>query len=79
LLTDLQGLVDLDVEIAKCEKKLDVVRMNLAKVQKVEAQPDYATTVPENVRLANEEKVSNMPRPGNYNLIIPFIAENVGC
>lgn len=53
-----QGLVDLDVEIAKCEKKLDVVRMNLSKVTKLESHPDYETTVPADVRLANEEKVS---------------------
>lgn len=53
-----QGLVDLDVEIAKCEKKRDLARMNLQKIVKVEAQADYAETVPENVRGANEEKVS---------------------
>jgi valyl-tRNA synthetase len=54
-----QGLVDLDVEIAKCEKKLDLARMTLEKVRKVEAQPDYEDTVPENVRIANEEKVGH--------------------
>jgi valyl-tRNA synthetase len=53
---DLQGLVDLDVEIAKAEKKLDLARLNLDKVVKVESQPDYEDTVPANVRLANEEK-----------------------
>jgi len=51
--------VDLDVEIAKCEKKLDVARINLAKITKLESQEDYSSTVPENVRQANEEKVSN--------------------
>ncbi|KIK55696.1 hypothetical protein GYMLUDRAFT_205313 [Collybiopsis luxurians FD-317 M1] len=54
--TLVRGNVDLDVEIAKCEKKLDVVRMNLQKIVKQESQADYATTVPENVRLANDEK-----------------------
>lgn len=49
--------MDLDVEIAKCEKKRDLARMNLQKIVKVEAQADYAETVPENVRVANEEKV----------------------
>jgi valyl-tRNA synthetase len=55
--TLVRGLVDLDVEIAKCDKKLDLARMNLAKIVKVESQPDYTETVPENVRLANEDKV----------------------
>ncbi|KAJ3564931.1 hypothetical protein NP233_g7968 [Leucocoprinus birnbaumii] len=54
--TLVRGLVDLDVEIAKCDKKLDLARLNLAKIVKVEAQPDYGETVPENVRLTNEEK-----------------------
>jgi len=53
----LQGLIDFDVEIAKCEKKLNLARLNLEKVQKVESQPDYEETVPENVRLINEDKV----------------------
>ncbi|KAI9452674.1 tRNA synthetases class I-domain-containing protein [Russula earlei] len=51
-----RGLVDLDAEIAKCEKKLQLARMNLDKVRKVEAQPDYAETVPDNVRLINEDR-----------------------
>ncbi|KAK7463838.1 valine--tRNA ligase [Stygiomarasmius scandens] len=54
--TLVRGLVDLDVEIAKCEKKLDVARINLAKITKLESQEDYSSTVPENVRQANEEK-----------------------
>jgi hypothetical protein len=52
-----QGLIDIDAEIAKCEKKLQLAQMNLDKVRKVEAQPDYADTVPENVRLINEDRV----------------------
>ncbi|KAF9447078.1 hypothetical protein P691DRAFT_776381 [Macrolepiota fuliginosa MF-IS2] len=54
--TLVRGLVDLDVEIAKCDKKLDLARLNLAKIVKVESQADYAETVPENVRAANEDK-----------------------
>lgn len=49
--------MDLDVEIAKCEKKLDLAKLNLEKVRKVESQPDYEDTVPASVRLQNEEKV----------------------
>ncbi|KAJ6465158.1 tRNA synthetases class I-domain-containing protein [Mycena vitilis] len=51
-----RGFVDLDVEIAKCDKKLDLSKINLQKIIKLESQPDYAETVPENVRLANSEK-----------------------
>lgn len=49
--------MDLDVEIAKCDKKLDLARLNLGKILKVEGQGDYKETVPETVRLANEDKV----------------------
>jgi len=52
-----QGLVNLEAEISKCDKKLDLARLNLAKVIKVESQPDYLVTVPEDVRASNEEKV----------------------
>jgi len=55
--TLVKGLVDLDVEIAKCKKKLDLALLNQAKIVKTEAQPDYVETVPESVRLANEDKV----------------------
>ena len=53
-----QGQVDIDGEINKCEKKLALAQMNLSKIEKVEQQADYEATVPENVRLGNEEKVS---------------------
>ncbi len=49
--------MDLDVEIAKCDKKLDLAKLNLEKVRKVESQADYEETVPANVRLINEDKV----------------------
>jgi valyl-tRNA synthetase len=52
-----RGQVDLEAEIAKTEKKLGLARMNLEKILKIEAQPDYAATVPENARSSNEEKV----------------------
>ena len=48
------------MEIAKCDKKLDLAKMSLDKILKVEAQADYETTIPENVRLANEDKVRTM-------------------
>lgn len=49
--------MDLDVEIAKCEKKLALAQMNLGKIIKTESHPDYKETVPENVRQANTDKV----------------------
>ena len=49
--------MDLDVEVAKCQKKLELARLNLEKVRKVESQPEYEETVPANVRLLNEDKV----------------------
>ena len=53
-----QGLVDLDAEIAKAVKKLSLAQLNLDKILKIESQAEYESTVPDNVRLANEEKVS---------------------
>lgn len=52
-----QGFIDFDVEIAKCEKKLNLTRLNLEKIRKFESQPEYEETVPANVRLINEDKV----------------------
>ena len=52
----MQGLVDLDVEISKCDKKLDVVRLALEKIVKTESQADYAQNDPENVRAADADK-----------------------
>lgn len=49
--------MDLRNEIAKCEKKLDLARLNLQKIIKTESQPEYEETVPFNVRTANDDKV----------------------
>ncbi|KAJ7600772.1 tRNA synthetases class I-domain-containing protein [Mycena floridula] len=51
-----RGIVDIQVELTKCEKKLDLARLNLQKIVKIESQADYETSVPENVRLSNEDK-----------------------
>jgi hypothetical protein len=53
-----KGLVDLDAEIAKCDKKLTLARLNLEKVMKIVSQSDYAETVPSAVQIANDEKVA---------------------
>ena len=49
--------MDLDKEIAKCGKKLDLARLYLQKIVKIESQPEYEETVPANVRIANSDKV----------------------
>ncbi len=54
---DSKGLVDLDVEIDKCDKKLRLAQMSLQKIQKMEPQPDYEETAPANAKLANEDRV----------------------
>ncbi|KAF8966826.1 tRNA synthetases class I-domain-containing protein [Flammula alnicola] len=54
--TLVRGLVDLDNEIAKCDKKLDFAHLNLQKIIKVESQPEYEGTVPANVRTVNTDK-----------------------
>jgi len=51
-----RGLVDLDLEIAKCDKKLGLAQLNLDKIIKIESQPNYEETIPAAVRLANEDK-----------------------
>lgn len=52
-----QGLVNLEAEVAKCDKKIGLARLNLEKLYKVISQPNYQTTLPEAVQLSNEEKV----------------------
>ncbi|PPR04623.1 hypothetical protein CVT26_015002 [Gymnopilus dilepis] len=54
--TLVRGLVDLENEIAKCQKLLDLARLNLQKIVKLESQPEYEETVPSNVRAANTDK-----------------------
>lgn len=53
-----RGLVDLDTEIAKCEKKIALAQMALDKILKTVAQPEYKETVPEAARLAYDEKIT---------------------
>jgi valyl-tRNA synthetase len=60
-----KGLVDLDAEIAKCDKKLTLARLNLEKIMKIISQPDYAETLPSSVQIANDEKVTLLFCPQN--------------
>lgn len=58
--------MDIENEIAKCNKKLDLLQLNLQKVLKAIAQPDYEKSVPENVQIANREKVGNISSSSIY-------------
>ena len=55
-----QGLVDLDAEISKSEKKLDLALLNADKLQKLQAQAGYEQSIPDDVRASNAEKVSKI-------------------
>jgi len=50
-----KGLVDLDAEVAKCEKKLDLAKLSAEKMRKVMAQSGYEQNIPEDVRTNNLE------------------------
>jgi valyl-tRNA synthetase len=62
--------VDLAAEVAKCDKKIDLARLNFEKLYKVMSQQDYQTTVPEAVQLGNEEKVSFERRTNSTVLVL---------
>ncbi|KAG6331734.1 hypothetical protein ID866_7353 [Astraeus odoratus] len=51
-----QGIVDLEAEIARCNKKISTVTVNIEKILKIMSQPDYQESVPVVVQQANEEK-----------------------
>jgi valyl-tRNA synthetase len=55
-----KGFVDLDAEIAKCDKKLTLAHLNLEQIMKIVSQPDYAETVPSVVQISNDEKVASL-------------------
>ncbi|KAG8886997.1 hypothetical protein FRB98_000680 [Tulasnella sp. 332] len=55
-----KGMVDLDDEIRKIQKKLDLVRLSSEKLQKTMSQGNYEEVIPGNVRLANAEKMRTL-------------------
>ncbi|KAF8308576.1 hypothetical protein DL93DRAFT_2171021 [Clavulina sp. PMI_390] len=48
-----KGLVDLNAEIEKCEKKIALAQMGADKVKKLMSAPGYEQNIPEDVRAAN--------------------------
>ena len=57
-----QGKVDASAEISKLEKKADITKSNKDKLLKTMNQANYETTVREEVRKGNVEKVSDRCR-----------------
>ncbi|KAG8933507.1 hypothetical protein FRC02_011707 [Tulasnella sp. 418] len=55
-----KGMVDLDVEITKMTKKLDLVKLNVDKIKKLTSVPNYETVTPDNVKAANVEKLRTL-------------------
>jgi len=53
----LKGLVDPKKEIEKLTKKKTALQMTIEKLEKAVQVPDYMTKVPEEVRIANKEKL----------------------
>jgi hypothetical protein len=58
LLVVLQGKVNLEQEVAKIQKKVDLAQGSATKMRTAQEQPDYATKIPQTVRDANVDKVS---------------------
>jgi valyl-tRNA synthetase len=50
-------MVDLDAEITKLTKKLDVATLSVDKLKSQMSQGNYEIAIPENIRAANAEKV----------------------
>lgn len=53
-----QGLIKVDKEIERLNKKEEYLKQVIAKLKDQAAAEDYATKVPENVRTQNSEKLS---------------------
>jgi hypothetical protein len=67
-----KGLIDIDAEIAKCDKKLTLARLNLEKIAKIISQPDYAETVPSIVQITNDEKVAFLSFDHHFKTLLTF-------
>lgn len=67
----LKGLIDVDKEVAKLNKNLDVLKKSLETLEKKMNLPTYTTKVPEAVRIADKEKSDSL------NSQIKQIAEGV--
>ena len=56
----LKGIIDVDKEEVKLNKKKDVLLKSIESLNKEMAKADYGTRVPENVRIKNKEKMSQL-------------------
>lgn len=53
----LQGLIDPSKELAKIAKKQEQLNTTVTKLEKDASKADYESKVPEDVRVANKEKL----------------------
>lgn len=53
----LQGLIDPSKELAKIAKKQEQLNTTVSKLEKDASKADYESKVPEDVRVANKEKL----------------------
>ncbi|XP_053689629.1 valine--tRNA ligase [Sabethes cyaneus] len=53
----LKGLIEVDKEIVKLDKKRETLTATVEKLEQAKAAPDYCTKVPEDVRNNNQEKL----------------------
>lgn len=60
----LKGVIDVQAEMGKAEKKKAAALVSLDKLEAGAAAPDYATKKPEHVRKAEADKVSYVPSCG---------------
>lgn len=53
----LQGLIDPVKELSKLDKKHELLKQSITKLEQAMAAPDYEVKLPEEVREANSEKL----------------------
>lgn len=59
-ISNLQGSIDVDKELQKLQKSEDSIQQNIVKLEKAMTVPSYESKVPEEVRIANTEKLNQL-------------------
>lgn len=55
-----QGSIDVDKELQKLQKNEENIQQNIGKLEKAMNVPSYESKVPEEVRIANTEKLNQL-------------------
>lgn len=55
----LKGIIDIDKEEIKLAKKKETLNQQIESLKKLQAKDNYETSVPEAVRIKNQEKVNS--------------------